>query len=80
MKKHTDGFETRVISSILNVAQQVDTPWALQIDDHNGVEHEVFLRPGEMVLYESAVLSHGRIKPFNGDYYSNLFVHYVNLS
>ena len=80
LKKHTDGFETRIISAILNVDQQVDEPWALQIDDHQGQEHEVFLKPGEMALYESAILSHGRVKPLKGDFYSNLFVHFVNLS
>lgn len=78
--KHIDGFETRIISAILNIDQQVDEPWPLQIDDHMGAEHEIFLEPGEMALYESAVLMHGRIKPLNGDYYSNLFVHYVNVN
>ena len=77
LKKHTDGFETRIISAIINVDQQVNEPWALQIDDHHGIEHEVYLEPGEMVLYESAILRHGRVKPFNGDYFSNLFVHYI---
>ena len=80
LKKHIDGFETRIVSAILNVDQQVDEDWALQIDDHNGKEHEIYLRPGEMALYESATLRHGRVKPFNGDYYSNLFVHFVNLT
>ena len=80
LKKHIDGFETRIVSAILNVDQQVDEDWALQIDDHDGNEHEVFLKPGEMALYESATLRHGRVKPFNGDYFSNLFVHFVNLT
>ena len=80
LKKHIDGWDTRIISAILNVAQKVDEPWALQIDDHKGQEHEVYLQPGEMCLYESATLMHGRVKPFQGDYFSNLFVHYVNLS
>jgi len=80
LKKHTDGYETRIVSAILNVAQKVDEPWGLQIDDHQGNEHEVFLEPGEMALYESAILSHGRVKPLKGDYYSNLFVHFVNVN
>ena len=77
LKKHIDGFQTRIISAILNIDQKVEEPWALQIDDHQGKEHEVFLQPGEMILYESAVLSHGRVKPFKGEYYTNLFVHYI---
>ena len=60
--------------------QRVDQPWALQIEDHQGREHEVLLRPGEMVLYESATLIHGRIKPFQGDYFANIFTHFLNIS
>lgn len=78
LKKHIDGFQTRIVSAILNIDQKVDEPWALQIDDHEGKEHEVYLEAGEMVLYESAVLSHGRVKPFKGDYFTNLFVHYIH--
>jgi prolyl 4-hydroxylase len=80
LKKHTDGFETRILSVILNIDQKVNEHWPLQIDDHQGIEHEVFLKPGEMILYESAILEHGRVKPFDGEYFSNVFVHYVNLS
>ena len=38
---------------------------------------EIFLKPGEMDLYESAVVPHGRQFPFNGDFFDNLFVHYA---
>ena len=38
---------------------------------------EIFLKPGEMVLYESAVVPHGRQFPLNGEYFDNLFVHYA---
>ena len=38
---------------------------------------EIFLKPGEMALYESAVVPHGRQFPFNGDFFDNLFVHYA---
>jgi hypothetical protein len=37
---------------------------------------DVTLQPGEMLLYESARLMHGRPQPLNGSGYSNLFVHY----
>jgi prolyl 4-hydroxylase len=48
----------------------------LQILDHQGKLHEVMIQPGEMVLYESARLIHGRPTPFKGKRYDNLFVHY----
>ena len=72
--------ETRIVSAILNIDQQVDEPWPLQIEDHAGEEHEVYLQPGEMALYESAILRHGRVKPLKGDYFSNLFVHFINVT
>merc|ERR1711879_377368 len=37
---------------------------------------EVYLQPGEMVLYEGARLQHGRPKRFDGDEFGNVFVHF----
>jgi prolyl 4-hydroxylase len=48
----------------------------LQILDHAGKLNQVLIQPGEMVLYESAKLIHGRPTPFVGKRYDNLFVHY----
>lgn len=79
LKKHRDLIQTNVISSIINVAQEVEEPWALQIEDHSGHHHEVYMEPGEMVLYESATVMHGRENPLIGDSYANIFCHYVNL-
>jgi prolyl 4-hydroxylase len=75
LARHHDR-ETHVISAILNIAQDVDRPWPLDIEDHYFRRHEVLLDPGEMLLYESARLSHGRTAPLEGNYYCNLFAHY----
>jgi len=74
---HLDHLRSHVISAILNIKQDVDEDWPLQIFDHSGQVHEVLLQPGEMVWYESASLVHGRVKPLNGSYFENLFVHYM---
>jgi len=74
---HLDHMETHVISAILNIAQQVEEPWPLQILDHNGNHHNIYLKPGEMVWYESASLVHARSRPLNGSAFENLFVHYM---
>ncbi len=37
----------------MNIGQTVDTDWPLEIMDHEGGAHRVFLQPGEMVWYES---------------------------
>ena len=46
----------RSILSFLHLSMQ----WPLLILDHDDNEHEVLMRPGDMVLYESAKLLHGR--------------------
>ena len=73
---HVDQTRTHVISAIINVDQEVEEDWPLYIQDNRGGEHEVILRPGEMIWYESARLVHGRQRPLRGRYYDNLFIHY----
>jgi len=51
--------------------------WALQIEDHEGQLREVVLQEGQMLIYESAKLAHGRLRPLQGDYYASLFLHYT---
>ena len=72
---HVDSMVRHVISAIMNIYQDVDSPWPLQIYDNDDNLHEIFLEPGEMVIYESARLIHGRAKPLNGSAYENFFVH-----
>ncbi len=76
LRPHTDRVETHVISSIVHVAADVDAPWALTVQDAAGQVHDVFLEPGEMLLYESAKLPHGRPNPLHGRHYASLFLHY----
>ncbi|CAB9523204.1 Ankyrin Repeat [Seminavis robusta] len=66
-----------VISAIINVAQtSVTQEWPLEIIDHGGVARNVTLQPGEMLLYESASIIHGRPYPLNGQSYANVFLHF----
>lgn len=64
------------MSAILNVGQDVNVDWPLQIKDHSGTVHQVIMRPGDMVLYESSKNIHGRVEPLDGSYFDNIFVHY----
>lgn len=57
---HVDTANTHVISAIINVDQDVDEPWRLLILDHDENEHWITMAPGDMVLYESAKMLHGR--------------------
>jgi hypothetical protein len=44
--------------------------------DHDGNAHNITMEPGDLVLYESHSVIHGRPFPFEGDYYANIFVHF----
>ncbi len=44
--------------------------------DLQGKKSEIILHPGEMLLYESAKMPHGRVKPFKGNFFDNVFVHF----
>jgi len=65
-----------VSSAIINVAQDVREPWPLEVWGHDGRPYNVTMEPGEMVLYESHSLIHGRPFPLNGNFFANIFVHY----
>ena len=73
---HVDRSATHVISSIVHVDHDEDEPWPLTILGHDDEFHEVVLEPGQMLLYESAVCSHGRPTPFRGRSYCSIFLHY----
>lgn len=77
LEPHTDTFTTHHISSIVIVDKQVDRDWPIDIQDHLGRWHKVYAEVGEMILYESATNKHGRIEPFEGEYFRNFFLHYT---
>ena len=55
----------------------MDKPWPLNLIDHHGNRQSVFLNPGEMLFYESAKVPHGRQNPFEGEYFDNVFIHFL---
>jgi hypothetical protein len=74
-----------VSSAIIQVAQTLDRhpitndtiqDWFLEVYDHSGVAHNISMLPGDMVLYESHSVLHGRPFPLIGDSYANIFVHF----
>jgi len=65
-----------VSSAIINVAQDVDEPWPLEVIGHDGKAKNVTMEPGDMVLYESHSVLHGRPFPLKGRYMANIFIHF----
>lgn len=75
---HVDRHDTHVASAVLQMSQQVDVGggWPLEVLLTNDRVGEVYLQPGELVLYEGAWLRHGRPMRFRGDNFSNVFTHF----
>ncbi len=73
---HVDRIETHVISATLCIDYALERPWPLYVKTREGEELFVHLTPGQMLLYESASLEHGRPVPLDGRYYVGMFVHY----
>lgn len=75
LNMHTDRYDTHVISFIINVDQDINDDWPLVLIDNFGIKQEIILKPGDIVLYESARCSHGRPYEFNGKSFANIFGH-----
>lgn len=65
-----------ISSCIINVAQDVDEDWPLEVYGRDGLAYNVTMQPGDMVLYESHSLIHGRPFPLKGKYFANIFIHF----
>lgn len=74
---HIDVMETHIASGVLQVGQMAEEGWPLEVINPNMPGRiEVYLQPGEIVLYEGARLQHGRPMRFNGDEFANIFTHF----
>jgi prolyl 4-hydroxylase len=65
-----------VASAMINIAQDVDEDWPMEIYDHDGKAHNITLEPGDMLLFESHSVIHGRPFPLKGRHYAMLFIHF----
>ena len=63
-------------ANTVQVDQDVDEPWPLEVYGHDGIATNVTMEPGDMVLYESHSVIHGRPFPMRGNYFANCFIHY----
>lgn len=65
-----------VASAIINVDQDTDEPWPLEVIGHDGIAKNITMVPGDLVLYESHSVLHGRPFPLKGRFMANIFVHF----
>jgi prolyl 4-hydroxylase len=75
LSPHVDRMPL-ISSCIVNVAQDVDEPWPLEVYDREGNAINVTMEPGDMVLYESGSLLHGRPFELHGKFFANIFIHF----
>ena len=60
LNSHVDDLP-RIASAIINVAQDENGgDWPLEVIGHDGLAYNITMKPGEMVLYESHSLIHGK--------------------
>lgn len=72
-----DRVESHVVSAILQIDQDVDDDWPLEvIRMDTGEKVRIAMEPGDMVFYESARLIHGRPSAVKGKFYANAFLHF----
>jgi hypothetical protein len=74
----TERPETHVISSMLVVETDLDTPWPLMFD-LDGRRHELHPDTGQMVLYEGASTPQARPVPVDGRAVVVVHLHYCPL-
>jgi prolyl 4-hydroxylase len=63
-----------VASVIINVDQDVDEPWPLEVIGHDGKAHNITMVPGDMILYESHSIIHSRPFALQGRFMANVFM------
>jgi len=72
---HLDKLSTHVISGIYHVDRSEDAePWPIVIEDFLGNTNQIYMEPGDLLLYEGSKLPHGRPEKFDGSYYANLLL------
>ena len=63
LSPHVDDFP-RIASAIINVAQDVDEPWPLEVYGRDGMAVNVTMEPGDMVSCRSNKIASGIPCPF----------------
>ena len=82
LHNHVDRVSTHVMGIILQIDQDLGgkEDWLLEVIDYNGKRKHVKLEPGEMLMYESAKLIHGRPRALRGNLFANAFMHFKPVS
>ena len=73
---HVDVPRSHVFGISLCIEDNTDEPWPLYIEGRDEKQYWINLTPGHFIIYESALLRHGRPIPLKGDSYTGIYFHY----
>ena len=78
VQPHVDRAATHVISILLPFYTDLENGsyWPLEVITHQGDKLNLSFGPGEMLLYESASVIHGRPTPLRANVYAIAYVHF----
>jgi len=76
LEAHTDREKCEVT---LTIHLRGDEDWNMWVEDDQGERHDVSLNPGDAMLYYGFKSRHGRTTKYLGQYYTQVFLHYVRI-
>ncbi len=83
LKKHSDRPSCEISTTLclgydvsnVDVSKYPDWDWPMFIEEPNGEEIPVHMKPGDMIIYRGCELKHWR-EPFWGNNHAQVFLHY----
>lgn len=76
MVKHKDRPSCEYSATIC-ISEDEENPYPIYMEDYSGRVHKVFLKPGDMIVYNGTELNHWR-KEYKGKEQIQCFIHYVD--
>jgi prolyl 4-hydroxylase len=68
---HVDRMP-QVTSAAINATQDTKEPWIMELWGHDKKAYNVTMEVGDMLMYKSHSVVHGRPWPLKGKYYADL--------
>ena len=83
LKKHSDRSSCEISTTLclgydvsnVDASKYPDWDWPMFIEEPNGQEIPVHMKPGDMIIYRGCELNHWR-EPFWGNNHAQVFLHY----
>lgn len=75
LSPHVDRPVTHALGASLHLESDLNQRWPISLEVGKCVNH-VYLKNGEILLYEGADLVHYRLEPLPGRFYVGVFFHY----